>query len=93
MHLVVVFIVGAFLAPKFLNVLVPSQRIARGDGKYDVAPQVTIGEAPTLNDGGLEGGLRNGIEDRPSADRSSIDNGKEVPRTEAPRVEAEPAFK
>ncbi|KAG9508151.1 hypothetical protein J7337_001714 [Fusarium musae] len=56
MHMVVIFIIGAFLAPRFLNVLIPSHRLDRGDGKYDVAPQMTIDNRPIVDNGGLEGG-------------------------------------
>lgn len=83
---------GAFLAPRYLNILVPSHRVERGDGKYDVAPQITVGETLVLNDGGLEGGnLREGgIGDQHSADRSSTDAGKGARRSDAAR--AEPAL-
>ncbi|KAM5347507.1 hypothetical protein ACJ41O_010512 [Fusarium nematophilum] len=94
MHMVVIFIVGAFIVPRFLNILIPSHRIERGDGKYEVAPQITMGEAPVLHDGGLEGGnvLVGDIDDQHSADRSSADAGKAVPRHDAKRPEPEPAF-
>ena len=84
--MVVIFIVGAFIAPRFLNIIVPSHRVERGDGKYDVAPQVTIGNPPIINDGGLEGGNVS----QHSADRSSTDGGKAVARNDA--TIAEPAL-
>ena len=83
MHMVVIFIVGAFIAPRFLDIIVPSHRVERGDGKYDVAPQVTIGNAPILNDGGLEGGLEGGNASQHSVDRSSTNGGKVVARNDA----------
>ncbi|KAF4990793.1 hypothetical protein FDECE_14235 [Fusarium decemcellulare] len=94
MHMVVIFIVGAFIVPRFLNILIPSHRIERGDGKYEVAPQITIGEPTVLNDGGLEGGnvLGGDIVDQNSADRSSADAGKGVVRNDVTRPEPEPAF-
>jgi solute carrier family 6 GABA transporter-like protein 1 len=67
MHMVIIFIVGAFIVPRFLNILIPAHRVERGDGKYDVAPQVTVGETLVLNDGGMEGG--NAV--RSDVDRSS----------------------
>ncbi|KAM0438643.1 hypothetical protein ACHAPT_001396 [Fusarium lateritium] len=94
MHMVVIFIVGAFIVPRFLNILIPSHRLERGDGKYEVAPQTTMGEPPVLNDGGLEGGnvLVGDIADQHSADRSSADPVKAVARNGATVPEHEPAF-
>ncbi|KAF5659153.1 sodium-dependent serotonin transporter [Fusarium circinatum] len=91
MHVVVIFIIGAFLAPRFLNILIPSHRLERGDGKYDIAPQMTIDNAPVLDNGGLEGGPMDA--DVPhnggSADGNSLDTGKGpfAPKNEATRVE------
>ncbi|RSL68876.1 hypothetical protein CEP53_002422 [Fusarium sp. AF-6] len=94
MHFVVIFIVGAFIVPRFLNILIPAHRVARGDGKYSVAPQVTVGETPVINDGGLEGGnvLEGDIAYHNSADRSSADADKAVRRNDVAMSEAEPAF-
>ncbi|KAJ3467778.1 hypothetical protein MRS44_005342 [Fusarium solani] len=91
MHMVVIFIVGAFIAPRFLNILIPGHRVERGDGKYDVAPQITVGETPIINNGGLEGGnvLEGDIADQNSADRSSADADKAVRRNDV--AMAEPA--
>jgi solute carrier family 6 (neurotransmitter transporter, GABA) member 1 len=72
MHMVVVFIVGAFVVPRFLNILIPSHRLERGDGKFAIAPQVTMGQAPIMDDGGLEGG---NIGHHDSV-RGSVDAGK-----------------
>ncbi|KAF5672786.1 sodium-dependent serotonin transporter [Fusarium heterosporum] len=79
MHVVVIFIVGAFTVPRFLNIIVPAHRIERGDGKYDVAPQMTLNNAPAVDDG-LEGGLEGRRIDGErsqsnSVDRSSIEAG------------------
>jgi solute carrier family 6 GABA transporter-like protein 1 len=88
MHVVVILIVGAFVVPRFLNILVPAHRIERGDGKYDVAPQMTLNLSPTV-DNGLEGGLEGRRVDAEhshshSGDRSSIeaDARKGVPTAE-----------
>lgn len=56
MHMVMILIFGLAIAPRFANVLIPAHRVARGDGKYEVQPQVTVGETLVLSDGGLEGG-------------------------------------
>lgn len=56
MHIVIVFILGFFVAPSFANFLIPAVR--RGDGKFDVMPQVTIGETPVIGGtSGLEAGV------------------------------------
>lgn len=54
MHVVMIFIVGLFMFPRFANFLIPEVR--RGEGKYDVMPQYTIGETPVISDTGLEAG-------------------------------------
>ncbi|RSL45372.1 hypothetical protein CEP54_014296 [Fusarium duplospermum] len=94
MHFVVIFIVGAFIVPRFLNILIPAHRVARGDGKYEVAPQITVGQTPVINDGGLEGGnvLEGDMAYHNSADRSSGDADKAVRRNDVAMSEAEPAF-
>ncbi|KAK7211866.1 hypothetical protein V2G26_019044 [Clonostachys chloroleuca] len=56
MHIVMVFVVGLAIFPRFANTLIPAHRIQRGDGKYAVQPRVIIGEPVILSDGGLEGG-------------------------------------
>jgi solute carrier family 6 GABA transporter-like protein 1 len=56
MHVVMILIFGLAIAPRFANCLIPAHRVARGDGKYEVQPQITIGETLILSDGGLEGG-------------------------------------
>ncbi|KAI6365561.1 hypothetical protein MCOR25_005337 [Pyricularia grisea] len=59
MHLVMVFIVGLFIFPRFFNFLIPETR--REDGKWrEVMPQVTVGGGPELVDERVEnatGGL------------------------------------
>ncbi|KAF5595974.1 sodium-dependent serotonin transporter [Fusarium pseudocircinatum] len=91
MHMVVIFIIGAFLAPRFLNILIPSHRLDRGDGKYDVAPQMTIDNRPIVDNGGLEGGHAD--IDAPhhsaSADGNSMEADKGVfqPKDESRRLE------
>ncbi|KAF4455572.1 hypothetical protein F53441_2096 [Fusarium austroafricanum] len=77
MHMVVIFIIGAFLAPRFLNVLIPHHRIERGDGKYEVAPQMTLDNAPVVNNG-LEGGQGDPdmVQHSGSADGNSLDADK-----------------
>ncbi|RBQ95861.1 hypothetical protein VDGD_03500 [Verticillium dahliae] len=61
-HMVMVFIVGLFIFPRFFNCLVPARRLEAGEGKYAVAPQVFIGETVMLSSGGIEEG--NSIEGR-----------------------------
>ncbi|CRK14606.1 hypothetical protein BN1723_016867 [Verticillium longisporum] len=61
-HMVMIFIVGLFIFPRFFNCLVPARRLEAGEGKYDVAPQVIIGETVMLSSGGIEEG--NSIEGR-----------------------------
>jgi solute carrier family 6 GABA transporter-like protein 1 len=56
MHFVMIFIVGLFIFPRFGNALIPAHRVQRGDGKYAVQPQITVGETVVLSDAGLEGG-------------------------------------
>lgn len=59
MHIVVLFIVGLFIFPRFFNFLIPETR--REDGKWrEVMPQVTVGGGPELVEEGIEnatGGL------------------------------------
>jgi solute carrier family 6 GABA transporter-like protein 1 len=52
MHIVMIFIVGAFIFPRFFNFLIPEVR--RGEGRYEVMPQHTIGEAPVRPASGIE---------------------------------------
>ena len=54
MHMPLVFIIGGFIFPKFFNFLIPELR--KGEGKYDVQPQVTIGQTLVISSGGLEEG-------------------------------------
>ncbi|RBR25401.1 uncharacterized protein FIESC28_01838 [Fusarium coffeatum] len=56
MHFVILFIVGAFVVPRFFNFIIPGERLERGDGKYDVAPQMTLDNAPIVDNGGIEAG-------------------------------------
>lgn len=56
MHMVIVFIVGCFIVPRFFNILIPAHRLKRGDGIYDVAPQMTLDNAPIVDNGGIEAG-------------------------------------
>ncbi|KAF5251245.1 hypothetical protein FANTH_3680 [Fusarium anthophilum] len=91
MHMVVIFIIGAFLAPRFLNVLIPSHRLERGDGKYDVAPQMTIDNRPIVDNGGIEGGHTDMsvAHHSASADGNSMEADKGVfqPKGETTRFE------
>ncbi|KAK2683882.1 Sodium:neurotransmitter symporter [Fusarium oxysporum f. sp. vasinfectum] len=91
MHMVVIFIIGAFLAPRFLNILIPSHRLERGDGKYDVAPQMTIDNRPIVDNGGLEGGHGDidAAHHSASADGNSMEADKGVfqPKDETARFE------
>lgn len=66
-----IFIIGAFIMPRFFNALIPAHRIERGDGKYAVQPQVAymIGETLVIRDSGLEAG---------SIEGSSIDGNRKV---------------
>lgn len=52
MHMVMIFIVGLFIFPQFFNCLVPATRVH--EGKYEVEPQVTIGETLVLPDSGAD---------------------------------------
>lgn len=91
MHMVVIFIIGAFLAPRFLNILIPSHRLERGDGKYDVAPQMTVDNRPIIDNGGLEGGHGDidAAHHSASADGNSMEADKGVfqPKDETARFE------
>ncbi|ENH64753.1 Sodium- and chloride-dependent GABA transporter 2 [Fusarium oxysporum f. sp. cubense race 1] len=91
MHMVVIFIIGAFLAPRFLNILIPSHRLERGDGKYDVAPQMTVDNRPIVDNGGLEGGHGDidAAHHSASADGNSMEADKGVfqPKDETARFE------
>lgn len=54
MHLVIIFVVALFVFPRFFNFLIPE--IRRGQGRYDVEPQVTIGQTPVISEMSLENG-------------------------------------
>jgi solute carrier family 6 GABA transporter-like protein 1 len=85
MHMVIIFIVGAFVVPRFLNVLIPAHRVERGDGKYAVQPQVTVGETMVLNDGGMEGGSPARLDgDRSSSEAANKAAGTEKAATTQP---------
>lgn len=76
MHVVMIAIVGMFLFPRFFNVIIPAERVSRGDGKYDVAPQVTIGESAVIHPTtGLEGG---------NAESSSLEGSNKAAAVEEP---------
>ncbi|KAM0296164.1 hypothetical protein HYE67_008144 [Fusarium culmorum] len=84
MHMVVIFIVGAFVVPRFFNILIPAHRLERGDGKYDVAPQMTIDNAPVVNNGGIEGGHTDMVQR--SNGESSLDGDKTTFRNDTTRA-------
>lgn len=67
MHAVMIFIIGCFVFPRFFNFLIPEVR--RGQGKYDVAPQVVIGETPVIGDTGIEAGV---VDSQDRADSSEL---------------------
>lgn len=67
MHVVMIFIIGCFVFPRFFNFLIPEVR--RGDGKFDVMPQVVIGETPVIGDTGIEAGV---VDSRNRADSSEL---------------------
>ncbi|KAH7347349.1 creatine transporter [Plectosphaerella cucumerina] len=67
MHAVMIFIIGCFVFPRFFNFLIPEVR--RGQGKYDVAPQVVIGETPVIGDTGIEAGV---VDSQNRADSSEL---------------------
>ncbi|KAH6680071.1 creatine transporter [Plectosphaerella plurivora] len=67
MHAVMLFIIGCFIFPRFFNFLIPQVR--RGEGKYDVMPQVIIGETPVIGDTSLEAGV---VDSNNRADSSEL---------------------
>lgn len=67
MHVVMIFIVGLFIFPRFFNFLIPATR--RDEGTYEVQPQVSIGEIPAPRSTGVEAGI---VEPVPEA-HSSLD--------------------
>lgn len=52
MHMVLLYISLCFMAPRFLDFLIPVTR--RNEGRYDVMPRVVIGETPIVNLRGVE---------------------------------------
>jgi solute carrier family 6 GABA transporter-like protein 1 len=74
-HIVMIFIVGLFIFPKFFNMLVPAHR--RDEGKYDVQPQYTIGETPVIVSGGIEAGER-AVSDSPRTSTEVTTENKRV---------------
>ncbi|KAL6918987.1 hypothetical protein ACHAPO_009263 [Fusarium lateritium] len=84
MHMVVLFIVGAFVVPRFFNILIPAHRLERGDGKYDVAPQMTIDNAPIVNNGGIEEGHADMVQH--SNGEGSLDGDKAAFRNDTTRT-------
>ncbi|KAM0322003.1 hypothetical protein ACHAQA_009745 [Verticillium albo-atrum] len=84
-HSVMVFIVGLFIFPRFFNCLVPARRIAAGEGKYDVQPQITIGETVVFSSGGIEEGSSS-IDGRTEAVSEDVNEPRPVASQEKPQA-------